>query len=240
MVVLFLLGGRGETEEPRSELVEVTRSRARLVDAFQTERRRIERDLHDGAQQRLISLAMRLDLARVDAPAGSGMERTLSQVHGQAKEIIGSLREIVQGIHPKVLSDRGLVAALPELADRSPVPTRVRVDLPRRPPAHLESAAYYVAAESLTNILAKLDLPPAGARRGPSRHGGPDLPAPTTGLSGPTRRGRSRTRVRDRPRQACSTRRQATAPSRSAKRSARRRRASSGSRTGAAVSNCLV
>ncbi|HJE60482.1 MAG TPA: sensor domain-containing protein [Nocardiopsis listeri] len=152
LVARILLGGRGETEELRSELVEVTRSRARLVDAFETERRRIERDLHDGAQQQLISLAMRLDLARLDAPAGSGMERTLSQVHGQAKEIIGSLREIVQGIHPKVLSDRGLVAALPELADRSPVPTRVRVDLPRRPPAHLESAAYYVAAESLTNV----------------------------------------------------------------------------------------
>ncbi|SIO86385.1 sensor domain-containing protein [Nocardiopsis sp. JB363] len=152
MVARTLLSGRGETEELRSELVEVTRSRARLVDAFETERRRIERDLHDGAQQQLISLAMRLDLARMDAPAGSGMERALIQVHGQAKEIIGSLREIVHGIHPKVLSDRGLAAALPELADRSPVPSRVRVDLPRRPPPHLESAAYYVAAESLTNV----------------------------------------------------------------------------------------
>ncbi len=147
----LLLEDRG-AEELRSELVEVTRSRARLVDAFETERRRIERDLHDGAQQQLISLAMQIGLARMDAPPGSDMERALTSLHGQAKEIIGSLREIVHGIHPKVLSDRGLPAALPELADRSPVPVRVRVDLPRRLPAHLESTAYYVAAESLGNV----------------------------------------------------------------------------------------
>lgn len=147
----LLLADRG-TEELRSELVEVTRSRARLVDAFETERRRIERDLHDGAQQQLISLAMQIGLARMDAPPGSDMERTLTSVHVQAKEIIGSLREIVHGIHPKVLSDLGLSAALPELADRSSVPVRVRVDLPRRLPAHVESTAYYVAAESLGNV----------------------------------------------------------------------------------------
>lgn len=146
-----LLDDRG-TEELRSELVEVTRSRARLVDAFETERRRIERDLHDGAQQQLISLAMQVGLARMDAPPGSDMERTLASVHGQAKDIIGSLREIVHGIHPKVLSDRGLPAALPELADRSTVPVRTRVDLPRRLPAHVENTAYYVAAESLSNV----------------------------------------------------------------------------------------
>ncbi|WP_460777578.1 sensor histidine kinase [Nocardiopsis nanhaiensis] len=146
-----LLGGR-DTEELRSELVEVTRSRARLVDAFETERRRIERDLHDGAQQQLISLAMQVGLARMDAPPGSDMERTLASVHGQAKEVIGSLREIIRGIHPKVLSDRGLPAALPELADRSAVPVRTRVDLPRRLPSHVESTAYYVASETLSNV----------------------------------------------------------------------------------------
>ncbi|WP_239647909.1 sensor histidine kinase [Nocardiopsis ganjiahuensis] len=146
-----LLDDRG-TEELRSELVEVTRSRARLVDAFEAERRRIERDLHDGAQQQLISLAMQVGLARMDAPPGSEMERTLASVHGQAKEIIGSLREIVHGIHPKVLSDRGLPAALPELADRSAVPVRTHVNLPGRLPAHVENTAYYVAAESLSNV----------------------------------------------------------------------------------------
>ena len=147
----LLLDDRG-TEELRSELVEVTRSRARLVDAFETERRRIERDLHDGAQQQLISLAMQVGLARMDAVPGSDMERTLASVHAQAKEVIGSLREIVHGIHPKVLSDRGLPAALPELADRSAVPVRTRVDLPRRLPVHVENTAYYVASESLTNV----------------------------------------------------------------------------------------
>ena len=147
----LLLDDRG-TEELRSELVEVTRSRARLVDSFETERRRIERDLHDGAQQQLISLAMQVGLARMDAPPGSEMERTLASVHGQAKEIIGSLREIVHGIHPKVLSDRGLPAALPELADRSAVPVRTHVHLPRRLSAHVENTAYYVAAESLSNV----------------------------------------------------------------------------------------
>ncbi|WP_017582315.1 sensor histidine kinase [Nocardiopsis valliformis] len=147
----LLLDDRG-TEGLRSELVEVTRSRARLVDAFETERRRIERDLHDGAQQQLISLAMQVGLARMDAPPGSDMERTLTSVHAQAKEIIGSLREIVHGIHPKVLSDRGLPAALPELADRSAVPVRTRVDLSRRLPVHVENTAYYVAAESLSNV----------------------------------------------------------------------------------------
>ena len=151
-IARVLLGGGPETEALRSELVEVTRSRARLVDAFESERRRIERDLHDGAQQRLISLAMRLDLARLDAPPDSPLRRTLAEAHGQTKEIIGSLREIVHGIHPQVLSDRGLPAALPELADRSPVPTRARVELPERLPAHLESAAYYVAAEALGNV----------------------------------------------------------------------------------------
>ncbi|MFE9247129.1 sensor histidine kinase [Nocardiopsis sp. NPDC006938] len=147
----LLLEDRG-TDDLRSELVEVTRSRARLVDAFEAERRRIERDLHDGAQQRLISLAVQIGLARMDAPPGSDMERALATAHDQAKEAIGSLREIVNGIHPKVLSDRGLPAALPELADRTSVPVRVRVDLPRRLPAHLESTAYYVAAEALGNV----------------------------------------------------------------------------------------
>ncbi|GHC78712.1 histidine kinase [Nocardiopsis terrae] len=151
-----LLDDRG-TDELRSELVEVTRSRARLVDAFEAERRRIERDLHDGAQQQLISLAMQVGLARMDAPPGSDMERALSSVHAQAKEIIGSLREIVHGIHPKILSDRGLPSALPDLADRSAVPVRTRVDLPRRLPAHVEGTAYYVAAESLSNIAKHAD-----------------------------------------------------------------------------------
>jgi signal transduction histidine kinase len=142
---------RHEPEALRAELVEVTRSRARLVDAFEAERRRIERDLHDGAQQRLVALTMRLGLARLDLPADSPAAAEVAAAHDQAKLVLAELRELIRGIHPQVLTDRGLAAALPDLADRCPVPVRLDLDLPVRPPAHAEATAYFVAAELLTN-----------------------------------------------------------------------------------------
>ncbi|WP_073374668.1 sensor histidine kinase [Nocardiopsis flavescens] len=139
-------------EELRAELTEVTHSRARLVDAFEYERRRIERDLHDGAQQRLVALNMDLGMARLDVDEGSEADRRLSAAQRKADDLITELRELVRGIHPRVLTDRGLPAALGELADHSPVPVTVEADLPRRLPSHVEGTAYFVVAEALTNV----------------------------------------------------------------------------------------
>ncbi|WP_238015874.1 sensor histidine kinase [Dactylosporangium sp. AC04546] len=139
-------------EELRAELVEVAQSRARLVDAFDAERRRIERDLHDGAQQKLIGLTLQLGMARLDLPSDSPAAGAVASAHTQAKELMAELRELIRGIRPHVLNDLGLPAALRELAGQAAVPVTVRADLPRRPPAHVESTAYFVVAEALTNI----------------------------------------------------------------------------------------
>ncbi|WP_017613475.1 sensor histidine kinase [Nocardiopsis salina] len=138
-------------EELRAELSEVTDSRARLVGAFEYERRRIERDLHDGAQQKLVAIQMDLGLARLDLQEDSGADRRVAAAHARTGELIDDLRELVRGIHPRVLVDRGLPAALGELADHNPSPVTVDADLPHRLPAHVEATAYFVAAEALTN-----------------------------------------------------------------------------------------
>jgi signal transduction histidine kinase len=134
------------------QLVEVTRSRARLVDAFEDERRRIERDLHDGAQQRLVALTMSLGLARLELPPDSAAARYLADAHDQAERAHAELRELIRGVHPQVLTDRGLPASVSDLADRSPVPVRVDVALPRRLPEPVEVTAHYVVAEALANV----------------------------------------------------------------------------------------
>ncbi|MFI1941708.1 sensor domain-containing protein [Streptomyces purpureus] len=137
--------------ELRDRIGEVTRSRARLVAAFEAERRRIERDLHDGAQQRLVALTMTLGLARLDAPPGGPLAAQLAKAHDQAGHALTELRELIHGIHPQVLTDYGLAAALADAADRSAVPVETDIDIPRleRP---VESAAYFAAGEALANI----------------------------------------------------------------------------------------
>ncbi|WAL64636.1 sensor domain-containing protein [Amycolatopsis cynarae] len=140
------------TTTARAELVEMSRSRARLVDAFEAERRRIERDLHDIAQQRLVGLTLHLGLARLDLPPGSPAAGALAGAHEQAKRLMAELRDLIHGIHPQVLTDLGLPAALPALADRAGIPVAVRVDLPERPPRQVETTAYFVTAEALANI----------------------------------------------------------------------------------------
>jgi signal transduction histidine kinase len=142
----------GPDDALRAELVEVSRSRARLVDAFEAERRRIERDLHDGAQQKLVGLTLQLGLARLDLPAASPAAAAVGTAHDQAKQLMAELRELIHNIRPAVLTDLGLPAALRELADQATVPVDVRVDLARRPPDHLEATAYFVVAVALTNI----------------------------------------------------------------------------------------
>lgn len=140
---------------PAAELgervTELVRSRVRLVDAFEAERRRIERDLHDGAQQRLVALTMTLGLARLDAPPGPLAEQ-LAKAHEDAGKALTELRELIQGIHPKVLTDYGLGAAVADAADRSAVPVDVTVELPGRLPEAVEAAAYFVVCEALANV----------------------------------------------------------------------------------------
>lgn len=135
----------------RTELVEISQSRHRLVNAFEAERRRIERDLHDGAQQRLVSLILQLGLAKVEMPPDSPGTESVANAHDQARLLLTELREFIHGIHPQALSDLGLPAALQELADRSATPVTVHCAIPRRPPGTVESAGYFVVAEALSN-----------------------------------------------------------------------------------------
>ncbi|MFJ4792408.1 sensor histidine kinase [Kitasatospora purpeofusca] len=152
----LLLGPREEDSGGR--VLELTRSRARLADAFEAERRRIERDLHDGAQQQLVALTMTLGLAahelRERAGAGDGGAGALALVdraRGEARQALEQLRGLVRGIHPQVLTDHGLAAAVAEVALRHPVPVEVDLDLPGRLPGPVESTAYFTVTEALTN-----------------------------------------------------------------------------------------
>jgi signal transduction histidine kinase len=132
---------------------ELTESRSRVLAVALAERRRIERDLHDGAQQRLISLAMDLGMARQKISTDPEAARALvEEAHEEAKRTSADIRDLVRGIHPAVLSDRGLDAAISALADRCPVPVEVDVELDRRPPEVVETTAYFVVAEALANV----------------------------------------------------------------------------------------
>jgi signal transduction histidine kinase len=128
-------------------------SRAAAVDSAEAERRRIERDLHDGAQQRLVALAMGLGTARerLDSDPEGGRQ-LVAEAHEEAKAALKEIRDLVRGIHPVILEDRGLDAALSAVVARSPVPVTLSVDVAERPPAVVESTAYFVVAEALTNV----------------------------------------------------------------------------------------
>jgi signal transduction histidine kinase len=131
----------------------LTDSRAAAVDLAAEDRRRIERDLHDGVQQRLVSLAMDLGRAKEKLDTDpEGAKELVGEAHEEAKRAITEVRDLARGIHPAVLTDRGLDAALSSLAARSPVPADVRVDVDERPPASVEAAAYFVVSEALANV----------------------------------------------------------------------------------------
>ncbi|MFD0552510.1 sensor histidine kinase [Streptomyces rectiviolaceus] len=147
--------------ELAGQLAEVTRSRARLVDAFEAERRRIERDLHDGAQQRLVALTMTLGLARLDVTPGSPLAAQLATAHDEAGNVLTELRELIRGIHPQVLVDYGLAAAIEDAAERSPIPVDTDLDTLPRLPESVESAGYFVTREALTNIARHSEAPRA-------------------------------------------------------------------------------
>lgn len=134
-------------------------SRRRVVHSAEDERRRIERDLHDGAQQRLVSVAMTLGRARKRLSDDS--DRTtrdlVEQAHDEAKEAIVELRDLTRGLHPPVLTDRGLDAALSAVAARAPIPVSVDVQAAPRPSATIEALAYFVVTEALTNVAKHAD-----------------------------------------------------------------------------------
>jgi signal transduction histidine kinase len=142
----------GPDDNLRAELTEVSASRARLAGAFEAERRRIERDLHDGAQQKLVSLTMQLGLARLDLPPDSPAAAAVAAAHDQARQLMAELRELIHGIQPQILTDLGLPAALDELADQSAIPVTVDAQLDGRLPGQVENTAYFAVAEALTNI----------------------------------------------------------------------------------------
>lgn len=134
---------------------QLTSSRSELVDVFEGERRRIERDLHDGAQQHLVVSTMRLGEAVywLDAEDSEAARAAVLGAQGAVEDALAALRNTIQGIHPQVLTDRGLVAAVDELAGRQPLPTRFECHgTPVPLPPHTESAAYYVISEALTNV----------------------------------------------------------------------------------------
>jgi signal transduction histidine kinase len=142
-------------DPPEARLVaavtELRRSRAGLVDAFEIERRRIERDLHDGTQQRLVALTMALGQAELELADGPALD-LVTKAHALADDALEDLRATVRGIHPQVLTDHGLAAAIHELADRSPVPADTDLHVGGRLPAPVETAAYFLVSEAVTNI----------------------------------------------------------------------------------------
>ncbi|MBM0202257.1 sensor histidine kinase [Micromonospora sp. STR1s_5] len=133
-------------------LREVARSRTRLVGAYEAERRRIERDLHDGAQPRLTSLTLQLGLARLDVPEDSPASRPLAVAHDQARGLMVMLRQLVHGIRPQSLTDLGLAGAVRELADAATIPVAVHADLHDELPEIVETTAYFVVSEALGNV----------------------------------------------------------------------------------------
>ncbi len=146
--------GRMLLDPPEARLLSAVdrlrRSRAGLVDAFEAERRRIERDLHDGAQQSLVALTMTLGQAELELDRGPGLD-LVTKAHGLAEDALEQLRATVRGIHPQVLTDHGLAAAIHELADRSPIPVETDLHLEGRLPGPVETAAYFLVSEALTN-----------------------------------------------------------------------------------------
>lgn len=139
--------------ELRANIAELEASRARIIEAGDAARRRIERDLHDGAQQRLVALALTLRMARgriaSDPDAATDL---LDRAGAELDQALAELRELARGIHPAVLTDRGLTPALEALAGRAPIPVELTSDVGSRLPPPVEAAAYYVAAEALTNV----------------------------------------------------------------------------------------
>ena len=139
-------------DELEEKIDTLRETQARSVDIAMADRRQIERDLHDGAQQRLLALGMNLGMALEKFESDPDQARGLvDDAHRELQRAVAELRNLARGVHPAVLTDRGLDAALSALAARSPVPVRLDVQVPERPPASVEATAYFLVAEALTN-----------------------------------------------------------------------------------------
>ncbi|HET9242525.1 MAG TPA: histidine kinase, partial [Gaiella sp.] len=138
--------------ELRARLQELRGSRVRVIEAEQKERQRLERDLHDGAQQRLIALSLELSRLEERLDADPDARLRLVEARGEIATSLDELRAVARGIHPAVVSGHGLDVALEQLAARAPVPVRLTVAVQGRLPEHLEVAAFYLVSESLTNV----------------------------------------------------------------------------------------
>ncbi|HZO96341.1 MAG TPA: histidine kinase [Gaiellaceae bacterium] len=144
---------------------ELAASRLRIVEAGDAERRRLERNLHDGAQQRLVALSVGLRLAQRKIRSDpTGAEELIEAAAAELGEALVELRELAQGLHPAVLAERGLAAALEVLAARSPLPVQLEVQVPERLPEPVEVAAYYVVSEALANVVKHADARSAVVR----------------------------------------------------------------------------
>ncbi|MCP9944826.1 sensor domain-containing protein [Streptomyces somaliensis] len=171
---VYLLGRRKPEQGTDQEqyIGRLVRSRARIMDAYDAERRRIERDLHDGAQQRLTGLIMTLGLARLAVTdSGTEIRELVERAHEQARLTLTELRDLVHGIFPAVLTDRGLPIALTALAESSPLPVTAEIELANRLPEAVEAATYFVVCEALANVTkhseaneARLSLRMSGPR----------------------------------------------------------------------------
>jgi signal transduction histidine kinase len=143
--------------EVRAQLEEVRASRERIVEAGDRERRRVERNLHDGAQQRLVTLSLALAMLRERPDSDPSTAAALGNASVELKRAIGELRELARGIHPAILTEEGLLAAVESLADRSSLPVRVRAELDGRLPEPIEATAYFVVGEALANVAKYAD-----------------------------------------------------------------------------------
>lgn len=147
-----LLGTRRE-DVLAAEVSRLESSRSAALDSAESERRRIERDLHDGAQQRLVALAANLGSAREKLDEDpDAARRMVGEAHEEAKAALKEIRDLVRGIHPVILEDRGLDAALSAVVARAPIPVTLDVSIGERPPPAVESTAYFVVSEALTNV----------------------------------------------------------------------------------------
>ncbi|MGW7076887.1 sensor histidine kinase [Streptomyces sp. NPDC054866] len=143
------------SDELERRIVELESDRGVVVDTAAADLRRIERDLHDGAQARLVALAMGLGLAKeklLEGQADDTVAAMVDEAHGEVKLALQELRDLARGIHPAVLTDRGLDAALSSVASRCTVPVKVTADLPARPAAAIEGIAYFTVSELLQNV----------------------------------------------------------------------------------------
>lgn len=145
--------GPSRSGQLAAEVSRLSEARALAVTSAEAERRRIERDLHDGLQPELVSLALDLGLAKARMEKDPDAARAMvERAHDEAKRAAEDLRNLVRGIHPSVLDERGIDAALSALVASCPVPVSIEVDVPRRPEATREAAAYFVVAEAITNV----------------------------------------------------------------------------------------